>query len=101
VTALALVRRALVAVLKLPIHLHRATALVRSPRCRFHPSCSTYALEALSVHGPLRGSWLAAARLGRCHPWNPGGVDHVPPARGRASNDHRPSTSTTQGVARA
>jgi putative membrane protein insertion efficiency factor len=49
------------------------------PRCRFYPSCSDYALEALTVHGPLRGSWLAVRRLGRCHPFNPGGVDHVPP----------------------
>ncbi len=49
-----------------------------SPRCRFYPSCSAYALTALRRHGALKGSWLAARRLGRCHPWNPGGVDHVP-----------------------
>ncbi|MEO7744993.1 MAG: membrane protein insertion efficiency factor YidD [Actinomycetota bacterium] len=47
-------------------------------RCRFYPSCSAYAVQALQAHGALRGSWLAARRLGRCHPWNPGGVDHVP-----------------------
>ncbi|MHA7280078.1 membrane protein insertion efficiency factor YidD [Arthrobacter sp. MDT2-2] len=47
--------------------------------CRFYPSCSAYALEAVTVHGVLRGSWLAAGRLARCHPWNDGGVDHVPP----------------------
>jgi uncharacterized protein len=58
--------------------LYRATALVRSPRCRFYPSCSTYAVEAIRVHGAVRGGWLAARRVGRCHPWNPGGVDHVP-----------------------
>jgi putative membrane protein insertion efficiency factor len=51
------------------------------PRCRFYPSCSAYAVTALQTHGALRGSWLAVRRLGRCHPWNPGGVDHVPPAR--------------------
>ena len=51
------------------------------PRCRFYPSCSAYAVTALQTHGAFRGSWLAARRLGRCHPWNPGGVDHVPPAR--------------------
>lgn len=106
-SASTLVRRVLVAVLSVPIHLHRATALVRSPRCRFHPSCSTYALEALRVHGPVRGSLLAARRLGRCHPWNTGGIDHVPPdrtastARTTPRRDDRPSTSTTQGVARA
>lgn len=46
--------------------------------CRFFPSCSAYALEAITVHGAVKGTWLAARRLGRCHPWNAGGVDHVP-----------------------
>jgi putative membrane protein insertion efficiency factor len=49
------------------------------PVCRFFPSCSAYALEAVTVHGAVRGTWLAARRLARCHPWNDGGVDHVPP----------------------
>ena len=60
------------------VHLYRATATLRSPRCRFHPSCSSYALQAVRIHGGLRGTMLAVRRLGRCHPWNPGGVDHVP-----------------------
>lgn len=49
------------------------------PSCRFYPSCSAYAVTALRRFGPLKGSWLATRRLLRCHPWNPGGVDHVPP----------------------
>lgn len=63
------------------ITLYRATAPLRAPRCRFHPTCSTYAVVAIREHGALRGSWLAIRRLGRCHPWNPGGVDHVPPRK--------------------
>lgn len=50
--------------------------------CRFYPSCSAYALEAVTVHGALRGSWLAARRLLRCHPWAAGGIDNVPTRRG-------------------
>ncbi|USQ80086.1 membrane protein insertion efficiency factor YidD [Ornithinimicrobium faecis] len=48
------------------------------PTCKFYPSCSNYAVTALSRHGVLRGTWLTVRRLGRCHPWSDGGVDHVP-----------------------
>ena len=63
----------------------RGYQLLLSPllgqKCRFYPTCSNYAIEALRVHGAARGSLLAAHRVCRCHPWNPGGVDFVPPAR--------------------
>ncbi|MBB3225229.1 membrane protein insertion efficiency factor YidD [Pseudoduganella umbonata] len=49
------------------------------PSCRFYPSCSNYALEALREHGVAKGGWLAVRRVCRCHPWNAGGVDPVPP----------------------
>jgi putative membrane protein insertion efficiency factor len=47
--------------------------------CRFEPTCSAYAIEALETHGVLRGGWLALCRIGRCHPWGDSGYDPVPP----------------------
>ena len=64
--------------------------------CRYYPSCSQYAACAITIHGPWRGTWLAARRLGRCHPWTAGGVDY-PPARG----EHRPAASKTTRSARS
>jgi putative membrane protein insertion efficiency factor len=63
------------------VGLYRATAVARTPRCRFLPTCSTYAVEALRTHGALRGTVLAVRRIGRCHPWNLGGFDPVPPRK--------------------
>ncbi|MBO1751172.1 membrane protein insertion efficiency factor YidD [Actinotalea sp. BY-33] len=70
------------------------------PTCRYYPSCSSYALIAVQRHGAVRGTWLAARRLLRCHPWAAGGVDDVPPVRNdpqttrHDGNDERPSRST-------
>jgi putative membrane protein insertion efficiency factor len=106
------------------IQLLRAYRFAISPLygevCRYYPSCSAYALRAVEFHGAVRGSWLAARRLLRCHPWTPGGYDPVPgtpewheeqalrtapgasrsphrpghhhtaPARGRATDPHTP-----------
>lgn len=65
--------------LQLLIRLYQTVARpLMPPMCRFFPSCSDYAMQALQVHGAGRGSWLAVRRVCRCHPWNPGGFDPVP-----------------------
>jgi conserved hypothetical protein YidD len=72
----------LVWLLKLPIHAYRySLSYLIGGRCRFQPTCSVYALQALDRHGPIRGLWLAVTRLGRCHPFSRGGhwqYDPVP-----------------------
>jgi putative membrane protein insertion efficiency factor len=68
------------------IHLYqRIVSPWLGPRCRFFPSCSHYAVEALETHGVLRGLGLTARRLSRCHPFHPGGVDLVPPRPGEGA----------------
>jgi putative membrane protein insertion efficiency factor len=52
----------------------------RPSPCRFDPSCSSYALEAVATHGAIRGCWLASRRVARCHPWGGTGYDPVPPS---------------------
>ena len=74
------------ALLSLPV---RAYRLFVSPMlgrtCRFHPSCSAYALQALDRHGALRGTWLALRRVARCHPWGGSGIDEVPERQARTT----------------
>lgn len=89
------------AVLRLPGRLVRALLLgllwgyrhlvspLLGPRCRYLPSCSAYAVDAITLHGAAKGSVLAAARVCRCHPWAAGGLDPVPP-RGRWRRDPDP-----------
>ncbi|MGZ4749428.1 MAG: membrane protein insertion efficiency factor YidD [Oryzihumus sp.] len=69
-----------------------------APSCRYYPSCSQYAVVAIERHGVVRGGWLALRRLGRCHPWTPGGVDHVPPARTAADPTRPESTEVTEAT---
>ena len=66
-----------------PIRFYRRvlSPLKAQPSCRFHPTCSAYAQEAIEIHGVLKGSLLATKRILKCHPFHPGGVDPVPPAK--------------------
>lgn len=70
--------RALMALVK---GYQRGISPLLPPSCRFYPSCSQYAVEALREHGAARGGWLALRRLLRCGPWHPGGIDPVPPPK--------------------
>jgi len=70
----------------------RVLSPLLGPRCRFAPSCSAYALEALTLHGAVHGGWLALRRLARCHPFHPGGHDPVPPRRSSSTTMDARST---------
>lgn len=75
---------------KVLVALLRAYQLLLSPmlgqNCRFYPTCSNYSIEAIRTHGAARGSYLALRRVCRCHPWNDGGVDLVPPKHAKNSS---------------
>lgn len=90
VGATAALQRLLTLILTAPIRAYQLlVSPLLGPRCRFYPSCSSYALGAIRRHGPFRGTWLALRRLLRCHPWNPGGPDPVPPVGSRQSPNRR------------
>ena len=90
------IRRMTLLVALAPLWVYRRViSPLTPPSCRYYPSCSAYAEQALRTHGVLRGSWLAVRRVARCHPWTAGGVDHVPPAtprRGAAPSSSTPLT---------
>ena len=81
----------------------RAYQLLLSPvlgnNCRFHPNCSTYAVEAINQNGAMGGAWLAAKRIARCHPWNPGGFDPVPMPDEPIKVHNEPITLSSGGTA--
>jgi len=85
----------------------RAISPALPPRCRFYPTCSAYAAEAITLHGVGRGSWLALRRLLKCAPWHPGGVDLVPAAVPRETHpgtcgiSHSSSTGKARPVSPA
>jgi len=93
-----MIRRALLAGIRF---YSRAISPALPPRCRFYPTCSAYAAEAVERHGAARGTWLALRRLVRCAPWHPGGVDLVPGAPGTGGTGQSSSTAVTTAGAPA
>lgn len=83
-------------VLSAPIVAYRRWISPALPaRCRFYPTCSAYAMDALRIHGALKGVWLTVKRIGRCHPFHPGGFDPVPAATDRDLPERAQMTQTT------
>ena len=82
----AVIKKALVGML----HVYRLViSPLFPPCCRYYPSCSAYAVQAIRLHGPLAGGWLALKRVARCHPWAPGGHDPVPPLSSEPQSGRR------------
>jgi putative membrane protein insertion efficiency factor len=84
-------------IVQAPIHVYRKViSPLKPPVCRFHPTCSAYALEAIEVHGALKGSMLAAKRIVKCHPFHPGGVDLVPPKKEKVKEEKPKASHSSQ-----
>ncbi|MCU1592727.1 MAG: rane protein insertion efficiency factor [Frankiales bacterium] len=91
-----------VRLLLLPLRFYsRWISPAMAPHCRFAPTCSHYAVEALQVHGAVRGTWLTARRVSRCHPWNAGGHDPVPARSASPSTPKTVSTTPSEPRTRA
>lgn len=72
-------RKVITIILLIPIYFYRSfISPILPPACRYTPTCSQYAIEALKKHGPIKGLWLTVKRLSRCHPWGGSGYDPVP-----------------------
>lgn len=91
-----------VATWPLRIYQRYLSPLKGAPSCRFYPTCSAYAIEAIEVHGVLKGSWMGMLRVLRCHPFHPGGHDPVPPKRKPAGGGgtHRATLNSDISTAR-
>ncbi len=81
------------AIWPLRIYQRYLSPLKGAPSCRFHPTCSSYAIEAIEVHGALKGSWMGFMRVLRCHPFHPGGYDPVPAAKAQGGYVVSPSAT--------
>ena len=86
-----MISRLVIALIRMYQH---SLGLYLGGHCRFYPSCSEYAVEALQEHGAVRGSWLALKRIGKCHPFGAFGVDLVPVPKGRARSPSAPHATS-------
>ena len=83
--------------LRLLVHLYRNTVgLVLPNSCRYHPTCSQYAIDALGVYGAAKGTWMALRRIARCHPWAAGGYDPVPPREPKTKDEAQTCSFATE-----